>query len=134
MPGRPIPEALTHLRLDDGFTPERIKELQTRYPQKTLVLNASTVTEGFLLSLEKAGVDVGCVEALHNFYPRPHTGLSEAFFLRQNALCHHYGIKVGAFVRSFGACRGPLLRDSPRLKYIGPWIFPGPAASEAPWN
>ena len=52
VPGRPIPEALTHLRLDDGFTPERIKELQTRYPQKTLVLNASTVTEGFLLSLE----------------------------------------------------------------------------------
>ena len=116
VPGRPIPEALTHLRLDDGFTPERIKELQTRYPQKTLVLNASTVTEGFLLSLEKAGVDVGCVEALHNFYPRPHTGLSEAFFLRQNALCHHYGIKVGAFVRIFGACRGPLFKGLSTLE------------------
>lgn len=45
VPGRPVPENLTFLRLDDGYTPEAMAALQKKYPDRTLVLNASALTE-----------------------------------------------------------------------------------------
>ena len=116
VPGRMIPDALTHLRLDDGFTADDICAFGKRHPQKTLILNASTVTEPFLQSLLAAGVDLSRVEALHNFYPRPHTGLSADLLARLNACCHNNGNRTGAFVRSFGHCRGPLFKGLPTLE------------------
>lgn len=40
-----------------------------------MYLNPSTVNEHDLDELVDAGVDMGGVEAIHNFYPKPHTGL-----------------------------------------------------------
>ena len=116
VPGKAVPEQLTCLRLDDGYTPEAMADLQARYPTKILVLNASAVTEQQLQAMEDAGVVLSRVEALHNFYPHPHTGLSEAYFRRQNDLLHGYGVKVGAFVPSQCGCRGPLYEGLPTLE------------------
>lgn len=116
VPGAAIPAALTHLRLDDGFTPDKVAALQKRYPEKILVLNASCITEAALIAYEIAGVDLSRVEALHNFYPHPHTGLSEAFLCRQNERFHAKGIRVGAFIPSQTGRRGPLFKGLPTLE------------------
>ena len=116
VPGKPVPALLTCLRLDDGFSPEDMACLQVQYPDKTLVLNASAITEAQLQAMQAAGVELGRVEALHNFYPHPHTGLSEAYFQKQNNLLHRYGVKVGAFVPSQKGCRGPLHEGLPTLE------------------
>lgn len=116
VPGRPVPENLTFLRLDDGYTPEAMAALQKKYPDRTLVLNASALTEDQLETLDRQGVDLGRVSALHNFYPHPHTGLSEEYLLRQNRLFHRYGIPVGAFAASQSGKRGPLGEGLPTLE------------------
>ena len=116
VPGKPVPDGLTSLRLDDGFTPEAVAALQQAYPDRTLVLNASAVTEDQLKALQEAGVDFTKVEALHNFYPHPHTGISVPYFLKQNALLRRYGIPVGAFVASQAGKRGPLQEGLPTLE------------------
>ena len=116
VPGKPVPADLTSLRLDDGFAPEAVAALQRDYPDRTLVLNASAVTEDQLEALQKAGVDFAKVEALHNFYPHPHTGISVPYFLKQNALLRRVGIPVGAFVASQAGKRGPLHEGLPTLE------------------
>ena len=116
VPGKPVPENLSCLRLDDGFTPEMVAALQQDHPDRTLVLNASAVTEAQLEALRKAGVDFRRVEALHNFYPHPHTGISVPYFLKQDALLQRYGIPVGAFVASQAGKRGPLCEGLPTLE------------------
>lgn len=116
VPGKPVPKELTCLRLDDGFAPDRVEALQREYPDRTLVLNASTVTEAQLEALRRAGVDYTRVEALHNFYPHPHTGISVPYFLKQDALLHRYGISSGAFVASQAGKRGPLREGLPTLE------------------
>ena len=116
VPGNPVPAALTCLRLDDGFTPEAMADLQARYPMKVPVLNASAITETALQAMAQAGVVLSRVEALHNFYPHAHTGLSEAYFRRQNDLLHSYGVRVGAFVASRDGHRGPLYEGLPTME------------------
>lgn len=80
------------------------------------MLNASALTEDQLETLDRQGVDLGRVSALHNFYPHPHTGLSEEYLLRQNRLFHRYGIPVGAFAASQAGKRGPLREGLPTLE------------------
>ncbi|MCH3949710.1 MAG: MupG family TIM beta-alpha barrel fold protein [Acidaminococcus sp.] len=116
VPGSEIPEGITHLRLDDGFTLQDIAALQQKYADRTLVLNASAIDEETLEELVKAGADFSRMEALHNFYPRPHTGVSEAYFASQNAMLHAYGLTVGAFVPSATGRRGPLHAGLPTLE------------------
>ena len=70
-------------------------------------------------------MDLGRVSALHNFYPHPHTGLSEEYLLRQNRLFHRYGIPVGAFAASQSGKRARLGKDFP------PWNKPGTGV--CPW-
>ena len=84
VPGNPVPEELTALRMDDGFTGADMAELQQKYPGRKLVLNASAMNREQLRELAREGVDFSRVEALHNFYPHPHTGLSEGYLLQQN--------------------------------------------------
>ena len=116
VPGNPVPEELTALRLDDGFTGADMASLQRKYPERKLVLNASAVKGEQLQELAREGVDFSRVEALHNFYPHPHTGLSEGYLLRQNQLFHRFGIPVGAFVASQAGRRGPLWEGLPTLE------------------
>ena len=102
------------LRLDDGFTAEKVVEISRK---RKIQLNASTVTEKFLDELLEQGANFENISALHNFYPHPWTGLDTYFFDNQNRLLHDLGIEVGAFVPSKeGKRRLPLREGLPTLE------------------
>lgn len=107
---------ITTLRLDYGFSAEEIARLTHRFPEMRFQLNASTVTRRILKDLQDAGTDFARIDALHNFYPRRGTGLSEQSLVHANILLHRYGIRVGAFVASQGRRRSPLKDGLPTLE------------------
>lgn len=104
------------IRLDDGYSAEEIAALSHNAENIGLQVNASAITCDFLRKLEKFKANFDAIEALHNFYPRKNTGLSEEFFLYKNNLLKSYNIKVGAFVSSEGKKRGPIFEGLPTLE------------------
>ena len=107
---------ITTLRLDYGFSAEEMARLTHRFPEMRFQLNASTITNRILKDLQDAGTDFSHIDALHNFYPRRGTGLSEPVLVHANILLHRYGIRVGAFVASQGRRRSPLGDGLPTLE------------------
>ena len=102
------------LRLDDGFDAAQVAAISK---SRKIQLNASTVTEEFLNALVNSNANFQNISALHNFYPRPYTGLDTYFFADQNRICHFFGIEVGAFVPSHdGKKRLPLREGLPTLE------------------
>ena len=102
------------LRLDDGFDTPRIAELSRN---RKIQLNASTVTEDFLTELKNLDTNFDNVTALHNFYPRPNTGLDSYYFIYQNKILHKFGVEVGAFIPTHdGKRRPPLGEGLPTLE------------------
>lgn len=114
----PAPSALglSALRLDDGFSLADIARLSQSDGHLRLLLNASTLGEKELAALQREGADFTRLEALHNFYPRPGTGLSLAFFCRQNERLRRYGLATGAFIPSAKGRRAPLHEGLPTLE------------------
>lgn len=102
---------ITTLRLDDGFTCEDIARLSHNSQHIRLQLNASTMTGRLLQKLVDAKTDFSSIDALHNFYPRTGTGLSEETLARKTAMLHKTGIRVGAFLPSLAGRRRSPLRD-----------------------
>ena len=109
-------KGLRTLRLDDGFTAAQIAELSQNDCGISLQLNASVLNEAALKKLQQQGCRLDRLEALHNFFPRENTGLSEEFTLRKTRLLQSYGIKTGAFVPSFARPRSPLKAGLPTLE------------------
>lgn len=104
---------ITTVRFDDGFDAEKI----ALYSQVIQVqLNASTLTEDSLKELQKKGARLEAVDGLHNFYPRPHTGLDRDYFIAQTNLLQSYGLSVGAFIASSEGRRAPLSEGLPTLE------------------
>lgn len=101
------------LRMDDGVAPAEISKLS--HCMK-VALNASTVRQEEWEELLRCGIRVSNVEAWHNFYPRPETGLGEAFFHEKNEWLHSLGLTVMAFVPGDGVKRGPLFSGLPTLE------------------
>lgn len=54
--------------------------------------------------------------AIHNFYPRPETGLDGEFLLRKNRWFHQAGIPTAAFISGDQNRRGPLQEGLPTLE------------------
>ena len=97
------------VRLDYGFTEaETISLAKTR----NVIINASTIREEELEALKGNPH----VKAMHNFYPRPETGLDEAQLKRQTDRLHQYGFEVYAFIPGTGEKRGPLKEGLPTLE------------------
>lgn len=109
-------QGISTIRLDDGYSPKDAAMLSRNMENIRIQLNASAVTESFLENLVKNNADFNNIEALHNFYPRKHTGLSEEFFISKNKLLKKFNIKVGAFVSSEGKKRGPFFEGLPTLE------------------
>lgn len=86
------------LRLAEGFSPAEIAALSQNRQGIRIALNASTVTSRILAALVELKANFRQIEALHNFYPRPFTGLSEDLLVRKTMLLHKAGLRVGAFV------------------------------------
>ena len=107
---------ITTLRLDYGFGLEEIAELTRNKLGLRIQLNASTITGRMLSALMELKADFHQLDALHNFYPRRGTGISEEFMVRKTMMLHKVGIKTGAFVPSQHRRRSPLKDGLPTLE------------------
>ncbi|WP_454016003.1 DUF871 domain-containing protein [Bacillus sp. Marseille-Q7846] len=104
---------VTGLRMDYGITPKEIARVSHKMK---VALNASTITDSFWKELLSESIRVENVEAWHNFYPRPETGLAKSFLQKQNQYLHECGIKTMAFIPGDGEKRGPLHEGLPTLE------------------
>ncbi|HDR7793133.1 TPA: DUF871 domain-containing protein [Bacillus luti] len=104
---------ITGLRMDYGIAP---KEIACVSHKMKVALNASTITKSFWKELLAENIRVENVEAWHNFYPRPETGLAKSFLQKQNHYLHECGIKTMAFIPGDGEKRGPLYEGLPTLE------------------
>lgn len=98
------------LRIDYGFTPEQIGEMATQMP---IVLNASTTSPADAARIAAAGKEVF---ALHNFYPRPETGLDEEYLMQTTRALREAGLSVQAFIPGDTLLRDPLHEGLPTLE------------------
>ena len=98
------------LRVDYGFTTEEIAALAARIP---VVVNASTTRPEDGARIAAAG---SLVMAMHNFYPRPETGLDDDFYLERTEALRAAGLKVLAFIPGDRALRGPVRAGLPTLE------------------
>jgi hypothetical protein len=98
------------LRIDYGFTKEEIITIAKQMP---VVLNASTTTP----EDAKAIAAESCrVFAMHNFYPRPETGLDDEYLLESTRSLQSAGLEVLAFIPGDAQRRGPLFEGLPTLE------------------
>lgn len=98
------------LRIDYGFDREEIAALAEKMP---IVVNASTVTAEDARIIAHRGREVF---AMHNFYPRPETGLDEAYLAQTTADLQAAGLKVLAFIPGDEMRRGPVYEGLPTLE------------------
>lgn len=98
------------LRIDYGFSREEIVSFAR---QMSIVLNASTVTAEDARIIAGEGREVF---AMHNFYPRPETGLDEDYLKETTDALHAAGLKVLAFIPGDEQRRGPVYEGLPTLE------------------
>ena len=115
---------ITTARFDYGIGAKTIADFSR---EMNVQLNASTARSVELHALLKAEADFSRIDGQHNFYPRPHTGLSSETIQRQNALLHRHEISAGVFAASQTGRRGPLFAGLPTMESLR-GIAPGDAA------
>lgn len=98
------------LRIDYGFSRQEIEAMAEKMP---IVLNASTTSVEDARAIAAKG---GCVMAMHNFYPRPETGLDEDYLLETTRALQKAGLKVLAFIPGDIHKRGPVFEGLPTLE------------------
>lgn len=98
------------LRIDYGFSPEEIEAMAVKMP---IVLNASTTSAEDAARICSRGSEVF---ALHNFYPRPETGLDEDLLMETTKKLQQAGLKVQAFIHGDTKLRGPVYEGLPTLE------------------
>lgn len=104
---------LTGIRMDYGISMKKIAQISQKMD---VALNASTITTDDLNQLQRYEADFNRMEAWHNYYPRPETGLGKESFCRQNQWLKEVGFTVMAFVPGDGKKRGPLQEGLPTLE------------------
>ncbi len=98
------------LRIDYGFSEEEIGALAQKMP---IVLNASTTDPAAARRICAQGSQVW---AMHNFYPRPETGLDRQYLLQTTRALQDAGLKVMAFIPGDLQKRGPIFEGLPTLE------------------
>ncbi|WP_294097209.1 MupG family TIM beta-alpha barrel fold protein [uncultured Cetobacterium sp.] len=104
------------IRIDFGYTVEEISTMSKNDFDIGIQLNASTVTKEFLEELDKLNPDYKNIDALHNFYLRVNTGISEECMIQKNNLLKDRKIKISAFVQSNNRKRSPMKDGLPTLE------------------
>ncbi|QUL52702.1 DUF871 domain-containing protein [Paenibacillus tritici] len=104
---------VTGLRMDFGFEARDIAAYSNRM---TIALNASTLTPEFLAALKEHSICLENIEAWHNYYPRPETGLDKEAFTAKNRWLQAEGITTMAFIPGDGLKRKPLFQSLPTLE------------------
>lgn len=98
------------LWIDYGFAPEEIEAMAQAMP---IVLNASTTDPGHAAVIAASGQRV---LAMHNFYPRPETGLDEDYLHATTKRLQQAGLEVMAFIPGDAMLRGPVFQGLPTLE------------------
>lgn len=105
------------IRIDFGYSEEDIAKMSKNKYGIKIQLNASTITEEFFKKLDRYSPDYKNIDALHNFYPRIGTGISEECMIKKNSILKEREIKPCAFVQSNNRKRSPLKDGLPTLEY-----------------
>lgn len=98
------------LRIDYGYT---IEEMITILEKMPLAVNASTINEDEMNRLSRGKHKI---YAMHNFYPRPETGLDKRLFERINKKIKEQKIDIVSFIPGDKKYRGPLYKGLPTLE------------------
>ncbi|WP_339184685.1 MupG family TIM beta-alpha barrel fold protein [Oceanobacillus sp. FSL W7-1293] len=104
---------LSGLRIDYGIDDQTIIDLSHKM---RITLNASTIDVASLNHLKANGLHMEAVEAWHNYYPRPETGLGFVDFIQKNKTLKEAGLTVMAFIPGDTQLRGPLYEKLPTLE------------------
>ena len=104
---------LTGLRIDDGVSSATIAKLSQKMP---IALNASTINEDDITALREHGASFENLQAWHNFYPRPETGLDANWLAQKNKWLHQMNLETMAFVAGDDVLRGPIHAGLPTLE------------------
>lgn len=98
------------LRLDYGFSDEEILNIGKEYP---ISFNPSTDDDILAKKILASG---GEIYGLHNFYPRPETGLDPEDLIEINTRLKKLGIKTFAFIVGDEMKRAPIYEGLPTLE------------------
>ncbi|MBR2215296.1 MAG: DUF871 domain-containing protein [Selenomonadaceae bacterium] len=98
------------------FSLANIAELSHNHYNISIQFDASKLTEDDVAELLEREPKVEQLDALHSFYPRLNSGMSEENLIRKTVLLHRAGIKVGAFLPSAGRKRGPFGDGIPSME------------------
>ncbi|MDZ7836122.1 MAG: MupG family TIM beta-alpha barrel fold protein [Alkalibacterium sp.] len=104
---------LDNLRLDFGFDLDALREEKA---DLSFTFNASTILEQTIKESGNA--------YMHNFYPRPETGLDDGFFSSLNRQIREKSSQVFAFISGDEEKRGPIFEGLPTLeahRYVSPY-------------
>ena len=107
------------VRPDYGFSEEEIIEASKF---STIGINASTLDYKTAETLKQQNRDV---LAIHNFYPRPETGLDEEFFTNRNQQLKTMNVLTAAFIAGNVDLRGPIYEGLSTLenhRYLKPYV------------
>lgn len=116
---------LKGIRVDFGFSPAEIAAMVRGTQSLRFELNASTVTSEELEGLIAAGADPARLQACHNYYPRPETGISEEMLVSKSMVFRRLGIPTAAFIPSLENARGPIRAGLPTIeehRSLGPLV------------
>lgn len=98
------------IRVDFGFSEEEIFKASENVE---ICLNASTITKEFAQRLKETGKTF---YAMHNFYPRPETGIDEDQFRKISDFLSRYGFRILVFIPGDEKLRGPIFEGLPTLE------------------
>lgn len=98
------------VRIDFGFDADETRRIAASGGFR-IAVNASTADADLLDLLD--GLDL---VGWHNFYPRPETGLSEAYFVAQSELFTRRGLDLFTFIPGELSFRAPLHLGLPTLE------------------
>ncbi len=107
------------LRIDFGYELEEIIKLGKKVP---IAFNASTTSKEEVETLVAHKLNL---IAIHNFYPRAYTGLSERQFIKMNENFKQSKIQTVAFIANKDFPRGPMFEGLPTLeshRYMNPYV------------
>ncbi|MBP2058159.1 hypothetical protein J2Z60_001336 [Lactobacillus colini] len=108
------------LRIDDGILMRTVAKLSQAMP---IALNASTITMKDLTHLKEENANFDHLDAWHNFYPHPETGLATDWLKEKNEWLKSFNLKTIAFVSGDGNKRGPIYEGLPTVeqyRYMNP--------------
>ncbi|WP_232698654.1 DUF871 domain-containing protein [Brevibacillus daliensis] len=108
-----LESGVTGLRMDFGFSPREIADFSHKMK---IALNASTLTPEFMDALKDHSICFENIEAWHNYYPRPETGLDKEQFIEKNKWLQSNGITTMSFIPGDGLKRKPLFQSLPTLE------------------